>query len=62
MSTKLWFYIGEILDIYKQATESCYGSVNEATSVSSLSYLGLCVYLPLQVDAVSYRLPLHLIV
>jgi hypothetical protein len=61
MSTKLRFYIGEILDIYKQAMGSCYGSVDEATSASSLSYLGLRVYLPLQVDIVSYGLPLHLI-
>jgi hypothetical protein len=53
MSTKLHFYIGEILDIYRQATGSRYGSVDDAVSASGLSYLALRVYLPLQVQLVS---------
>jgi len=47
------FYVGEVLDIYKQAASSRYGSVDDATSASSLSYLALRVYLPLQVQTVS---------
>ena len=47
------FYVGEVLDIYKQAVSSRYGSVDDATSASSLSYLALRVYLPLQVQTVS---------
>jgi hypothetical protein len=47
------FYVGEVLDIYKQAASSRYGSVDNATSASSLSYLALRVYLPLQVQTVS---------
>ncbi|KIM83783.1 hypothetical protein PILCRDRAFT_818808 [Piloderma croceum F 1598] len=50
MSTKLQFYIGEVLDIYKQAARSRYGSVDDANSASSLSFLALRVYLPLQVQ------------
>src|ERR1700732_5067377 len=52
MSTKLRFYIGEVLDIYKQAAGSRYGSVDDANSASSLSFLALRVYLPLQVQLV----------
>ena len=47
------FYVGEVLDIYKQAVISRYGSVDDATSASSLSYLALRVCLPLQVQTVS---------
>ena len=55
MSTKLRFYIGQVLDIYKQAAGSRYGSVNDATSSKlSVSYLALRVYLPLQVQLVSF--------
>ena len=50
MSTKLRF--GEVLDIYKQAAGSRYGSVDDANSASSLSFLALRVYLPLQVQLV----------
>ena len=53
MSTERHFYIGEVLDIYKQAASSRYGSVDDATTASSLSYLALRVYLPLQVQSVS---------
>jgi hypothetical protein len=53
MSTERRFYIGEVLDIYKQAASSRYGSVEDATTASSLSYLALRVYLPLQVQSVS---------
>ncbi len=52
MSTERRFYIGEVLDMYKQAASSCYGSVDDATTASSLSYLALRVYLPLQVQTV----------
>ena len=61
MSTKRRFYIGEVLDIYKQAASSHYGSVDDATTASSLSYLALTVYLPLQVQSMSkirFLLPL----
>jgi hypothetical protein len=54
LTTKDCFYIGEVLDIYKQVVSSCYGSVDDATSTSSLSYLAFRVYLPLQVQTVSY--------
>ena len=50
MSTKLRF--GELLDIYKQAAGSRYGLVDDANSASSLSFLALRVYLPLQVQLV----------
>jgi hypothetical protein len=53
MSTERHFYIGEVLDIYKQVASSRYGSVDDATTASSLSYLALRVYLPLQVQSVS---------
>jgi hypothetical protein len=53
MSTARRFYIGEVLDIYKQAASSRYGSVDDATTASSLSYLALRIYLPLQVQSVS---------
>ena|ERR1700728_1159561 len=41
----LRFYIGEVLDIYKQGTSSRYGSVDDAATASGLSYLALRVYL-----------------
>jgi hypothetical protein len=41
ISTKLRFYVGEVLDIYKQAVGSCYGSVDDANSASGLSFLAL---------------------
>ena len=47
------FYVSKVLDIYKQAASSHYGSVNDATSTSSLSYLALRVYLLLQVQTLS---------
>ena len=53
MSTERRFYVGEVLDIYKQAASSRYGSVDDAATASSLSYLALRVYLPLQVQSVS---------
>jgi hypothetical protein len=53
ISTKLWFYVGEVLDIYKQAAGSRYRSVDDANSASSLSFLALHVYLPLQMQLVS---------
>lgn len=60
MSTKLRFYIGEVLDIYKQAAGSRYGSVDDANSASSVSFLALRVYLPLQVQLVrNMPLPYH---
>jgi hypothetical protein len=46
------FYIGEVLDIYKQGTSSRYGSVDDASTASGLSYLALRVYLPLTVTSV----------
>ena len=52
MSIKRCFYIGEVLNIYKQVVSSCYGSVDNATAASSLSYLALRVYLLLQVQSV----------
>ena len=54
MSTKLRFYIGQLLDIYKQAAGSRYGSVDDATSSLSMAYRALRVYLPLQVQLVSF--------
>jgi hypothetical protein len=53
LTAKDRFYVGEVLDIYKQAGSSRYGSVDDATSASSLSYLALRVYLLLQVQTVS---------
>ena len=52
------FYVGKVLDIYKQAASSRYDSVDNATSASSLSYL-LRVFFPIQVQAVSYLFILH---
>ena len=48
------FYVGEVLDIYKQALSSRYGSVDDDASTLSISYLTLRVYLPLQVQTVTY--------
>jgi len=53
MSTRLHIYIGKALNIYRQAVGSCYGSIDDATAASGLSYLALRVYLPLQVQPVS---------
>lgn len=53
MSTAKRTYIGQVLDLYKQAASSRYGSVDDATSASGLSYLALRVYLPLQMQLVS---------
>ena len=53
LTTMNRFYVGEVLNIYKQAASSRYGSVDDATSASSLSYLALRVYLPLHVQTVS---------
>ena len=53
MSTKQYFYIGDVLNIYKQAASCRYGSVDNATAALSLSYLALRVYLLLQVQSVS---------
>lgn len=41
------FYIGEILDVYKKGTNSRYGSIEDSSTASGLSYLSLRVYLPL---------------
>ena len=53
------FYVGKVLDIYKQAASSRYDSVDNATSASSLSYL-LRVFFPIQVQAGSYLFILEL--
>jgi len=53
MLTKWHFYIGKVLDIYKQAVNSCYGPVDNATIALRLYYLALRVYLLLQVQSVS---------
>ena len=53
------FYIGKVLDIYKQVASSHYGSVDNATSASSLSCLVLRVYFLIQVQTVSYLFILH---
>jgi hypothetical protein len=45
MSTELCSYIGKVLDIYKQAASSHYGSVDEAITASNLSDLAPRVYL-----------------
>ena len=47
-------YVGQVLDIYKQTAGSCYSLVDDATSSLSMSYLALRVYLPLQVQLVSF--------
>ena len=49
----------EVVDIYKQALSSHYSSVDDTTSASNLAYLVLRVYLPLQVQTVSYLFILH---
>ncbi|KAJ7136428.1 hypothetical protein C8R43DRAFT_820099, partial [Mycena crocata] len=41
------FYIGEILDVYKKGANSRYGSVEDCTSISGLSYMSLRVFLAL---------------
>jgi hypothetical protein len=51
----LRFYIGEVLDIYKQGTGSRYGSVNDVSTTSGLSYLALRVYLPPKMSLVCMR-------
>ncbi|KAJ7490608.1 hypothetical protein FB451DRAFT_1023615, partial [Mycena latifolia] len=40
-------YIGQILDVYKKGASSRYGSIEDSTTVSGLSYMSLLVYLPL---------------
>ncbi|KAJ7648321.1 hypothetical protein DFH06DRAFT_1135766 [Mycena polygramma] len=45
------FYIGEIMDVYKKAASSRYGSIEDATTASGLSYLSLRVYLALGTGA-----------
>ncbi|KAF9236407.1 hypothetical protein BU15DRAFT_76980 [Melanogaster broomeanus] len=42
-----WFYIGEVLDIYKKGTNNHYGSIDSSECLSNLSFLSLLVYLPL---------------
>ena len=62
ISTKLQFYVGEVVDIYKLATGSHYRSVDDANSASDLSFLALQVYFPLQVQlasAMPRALPYH---
>ncbi|KAF7318666.1 ULP-PROTEASE domain-containing protein [Mycena chlorophos] len=41
------FYIGEILDVYKKGSSSRYGSIEDPTATSGLSYISFRVYLPL---------------
>jgi len=48
MRNKKMMYIGEVLDIYKKGNNSKYGSLEFATTASSLSFLAVRVYLPLQ--------------
>jgi hypothetical protein len=52
MHNKKTMYISEILDIYKKGNNSKYGSLEFATNASSLSFLVLWVYLPLQLGNV----------
>jgi hypothetical protein len=40
-------YIGEVLDLYKMAAGSRYGSVKTAKGIEELRYLSVKVYLPL---------------
>lgn len=47
MRNKTTTYIGEILDIYKKGANSKYGSLNYATTASTLSFLAVRVYLPM---------------
>lgn len=44
-SNTAWFYIGEVLDIYKKGTGSYYGSVDFVDTVSQVWFLSLRVYL-----------------
>jgi hypothetical protein len=48
MRNKKTMYIGEVLDIYKKGNNSKYGSLEFASNASSLSFLAVRVYLPLQ--------------
>jgi len=41
------FYIGEIMDVFKKGAHGRHASVPSSTSISSLSFLSLRVYLPL---------------
>ncbi|KAG2135969.1 hypothetical protein DEU56DRAFT_718786, partial [Suillus clintonianus] len=45
------FYIGKVLDLYRKGANSHYGSIQSMTSVSTLSFLSLRVYLPLETAA-----------
>ncbi|KAG1776449.1 hypothetical protein EV702DRAFT_1198151 [Suillus placidus] len=51
MHTAVWFYIGEVLDLYRKGSNSRYGSMQSTMSVSTLSFLSLQVYLPLETSA-----------
>ena len=53
MQTGTHFYVGEVLDIYRQGANSRHGSIDMATSVQGLFYLSLRVYLPIMVGVVS---------
>jgi hypothetical protein len=55
MRNKKTMYIGEVLDIYKKGNNSKYGSIEFATTASSLSFLAVRVYLPLQLGHVCRR-------
>ncbi|KAJ7430573.1 hypothetical protein B0H11DRAFT_1942811 [Mycena galericulata] len=41
------FYVGEILDVYKQGASSRYGSIRNPTTTSGLAYISMRVYLSL---------------
>jgi len=43
-------YIGEVLDIFKKAASSRYGSIESASAVAGISFLSLRVFLPLVTD------------
>jgi len=48
------FYIGQVLNLYKCGANSCYGSVELASTAQGLSWLSLRVYLPLQLVRTSH--------
>jgi hypothetical protein len=56
MHTPKCFYISEILDLYKKGNSSRYGSVESTANASQLAWLLLCVYLPLEMSAVTVSL------
>ena len=47
MRTHKWYYIGEVIDIYKKGANSRYGSVKFSITLQGLSWLSLRVYLAL---------------